>query len=88
MDTKNYCKTAMVRFTSSSTGLAPIERAQLQILLAHFSTRPIDEAVFARELASLARVAARDGRRTLAKAARQILTDWEAALAAAPDGAP
>ncbi len=81
MDTKPYCDTAAARLTSRSAGLAPVERAQLQILLAHFSRRPPDAAVFARELASLARSADRDGRRTLAQAARQILADWETARA-------
>ncbi len=86
MDPKTYCDTAATRLTSRSAGLATVERTQVQILLAHFSRRPPDEEAFARELASLARSAERDGRRTLARAARQILADWEAVRA--EQGAP
>jgi len=86
MDPKTYCETAADRLALRSVGLATVDRAQVRILLAHFSRQPPDEATFARELATLARGAERAGRRTLARAARQILADWESGQAGqAPD---
>ncbi len=78
MDPKTYRQTAAAPLAARSLGSTTVDRAQVRILLAHFSTHPLDEAAFVRELASLARVAERDGRRTLAVAARQILADWQA----------
>ncbi len=77
MDPKTYCDTATPRLEANSIGSTMVERAQVQLLLAHFSTHAPDEVTFTRALVSLARSAGRAGRRTLGQAAQQILADWQ-----------
>ncbi len=79
MDPRTYCEQALKTRRSETTLLDdPIERSQLQILLAHYARHASSEVEFVRDLAGLARSGDQTGRRRLAKAARQLLEEWQA----------
>ena len=79
MDPATYCTQALSTVGDEPDGAPRIERAQVRVLLTHFSRfGPPDDYTFARDLATLARSAEREGRRTMPLAAPGILADWEA----------
>ena len=78
MDPKQYCSDTLTTLQRADVHPLTPERAQVHVLLAHFSRfAPPDGVAFARELAQIAGEAERHGRSGLAAAAREVLTEWE-----------
>lgn len=79
MDPKTYCMQMLQAMTKESdSGGDFVDRTQVRLLLAHYARHTPPELDFARDLNALVRRAELAGQHTLARAARQILKEWQA----------
>jgi hypothetical protein len=78
MEPNRYCQTAIDGLRDAETS---IESQQKIVVLAYFAEVGPSEEGFAIDLRLLADGAERDGRRSLAAAARAVLEDWSTARA-------
>lgn len=74
---RTYCELRLSRLQADAASRATVEQAQIHVLLAHYARFDPPEDAFARDLALLAHGAERAGRCALARAAREILSDWQ-----------
>lgn len=77
MSPRTYCELRLSRLQADADGRATVKQAQIRVLLAHYARFDPPEDAFARDLALLAHGAERAGRCALARAAREILSDWQ-----------
>lgn len=84
MEPSRYCQEAIGELRD---GAADAARQQKIVVLAYYAEVSPPEEGFATDLRLLAQGAERDGRRSLAAAARAVLHDWEAHAAQPRPGA-
>jgi len=88
MDPRSYCQHAIGQLRrETATRHRDVEGRQMVVVLAYFAQQQPSERDFASQLKLLAESAERSRRRSLAAAARAVLSDWEARVAR-PESTP
>ena len=77
MDVRDYCQERIAEIHARPGRGDVKDRVQLVVVLSYFALRNPSAATFADGLRRLAQEADREGRRTLARAARAVLRDWQ-----------